>query len=144
MDCCIYMLALLLYRALSWLRNQGVDSIVELTTADAGSSMLTVSAEQWAIVMLLYFILKMRHVHASECDVRSSSHVSGCAGGEQASSSVSSSSCSASAGIPSSVIYCSERGDCYHKQGCHVVRTVHSKVTKYRPCVYCVDASHKG
>eukprot|EP00439_Symbiodinium_sp_Y106_P031712 s5299_g3.t2 len=94
--------------------RMGVDfnSIVELTTADVGSSMLTVSAEQWAIVMLLYFILKMRHVHASECDVRSSSHVSGCAGGEQASSSVSSSSCSASAGIPSSVIYCSERGDC--------------------------------
>ena len=57
--------ALLLYRALSWLRNQGVDfnSIVELTTADVGSSMLTavpvgfsmipeMSAEQWAIVML--------------------------------------------------------------------------------------------
>ena len=39
--------------------------------------------------------------------------------------------------IPQAV-YCSERGECFHAYGCHVLRNVRSKVKKYKPCVYCM------
>lgn len=115
------------------------------------------SGEQWIIVAMLFALWNaafqrrapvtqvtettspVEHVQTSSA-FSSSSHV-------QMSTSLSGPSTTRNdddtVNVPQAV-YCSERGECLHAYGCHVLRNVRSKVKKYTPCVYCMRASRNG
>ena len=138
------------YRALSHFQDgYGPLSGDAATFVYLGGSMLSeMSGEQWMIMAMLAALwnenFRQRAVVTQTSrvpeQVQTSSSFSS-ASHVQMTTSVTEPAATTSAtdvvDIPQAV-YCSERGECFHAYGCHVLRNVRSKVKKYKPCVYCM------
>ena len=102
-----------------------------------GSLVPEMTAEQWLVWFLLAALWATLKRGESVMQVSTSERTAEGPGLANVQPSKASSSSPDVSHVILEPIYCAERGDCFHLYGCHVLRNVHSKIKRYKPCVYC-------